>query len=197
MWNIRSVFSKFESDLIISFFQTKDLFVTTSINVLWAIMGGDRFSYDDDELKKLVEALNLYFHSGTKTGFLRQIKIIQKLFPKWAGVYEKELSEKLLDDFFQKVIKEHRQTISENPRDFIDLYIKELEKPDLKASFSQGTLIAICMDLFSGGAQSVHYSMGFCLLYSVLYPEWQEKVYDEIVAIVGKDRKPGVDDRKW
>lgn len=64
-------------------------------------MGGDRFSYDDAQLKKLVDALNLYFHSETKTGFLRQLKFVQRHFPKWAGVYEKELAESLLDQFFK------------------------------------------------------------------------------------------------
>lgn len=86
--------------------------------------------------------------------------------------------------------------MEDEPRDFLDVYLSELKNnPNLKPSFSEETLLHVCTDLFSAGAESVGNSLGFCLLYLVLYPEWQEKIYEEIISVAGEDQPPSMDDK--
>lgn len=96
----------------------------------------------------------------------------------------------------QKTFDEHKATRSDVPRDFIDVYLAALENPYRKPSFSEEAMMAVCMDLFSGGAESVSNTLAFCVLYLVLYPEWQEKVFQEVDSVLGKEGRPRLKDRK-
>lgn len=79
---------------------------------------------------------------------------------------------------------------------FIDAYLEEIEKHDKHLSFTKETLIQVCADLFSAGSESVSDSIAFTLLYSILYPEWQERVYQEIKAYVDSNSSSFINDRK-
>lgn len=56
-------------------------------------------------------------------------------------------------------------------------------------------LITVGNDLFTAGAETTSNSIDFVLLYMVLYPQVQEKLQDEIDRVVGRSRKPTLDDR--
>lgn len=56
-------------------------------------------------------------------------------------------------------------------------------------------LIITCFDLFAAGAESVSNTLSFSLLYSVLNPEVQRKVQNELDDVVGRDRRPNLNDR--
>ena len=49
------------SDGVVDF---KGLFNLSLLNVLWSIVGGERFKHDDDRLKKLLNGVNLFIRSG-------------------------------------------------------------------------------------------------------------------------------------
>lgn len=51
------------------------------------------------------------------------------------------------------------------------------------------------MDLFSAGAESTSNSIEFILLYMVLYPEVQAKMQEELDRVLGRARKPKLDDK--
>lgn len=96
----------------------------------------------------------------------------------------------------QKTFKEHRQTKEAEPRDFIDSYLNELEKPDHKESFTEETMMAVCMDLFGGGGDSIANTLSFCVLYLVLYPEWQKKLFNEINDWLGSSGRVSLSHQK-
>jgi cytochrome P450 len=52
-----------------------------------------------------------------------------------------------------------------------------------------------CQDLFNAGGDSVDNTLGFCLLYMVLHPHVQSAVQRELDSVVGRDRRPTVEDK--
>jgi cytochrome P450 len=56
-------------------------------------------------------------------------------------------------------------------------------------------LIVTCFDLFAAGAESVSNTLSFALLYTVLHPEVQRMVQNELDDVVGRDRRPNLNDR--
>jgi cytochrome P450 len=60
---------------------------------------------------------------------------------------------------------------------------------------SEDGLILILLDLFSAGAESVANSLDYAMLYLILNPHIQRKVHEELDAVVGRSRRPTMDDR--
>ena len=60
---------------------------------------------------------------------------------------------------------------------------------------SEDGLVMILLDLFSAGAEAVANSLDYALLYMILHPHIQRKVQEELDAVVGRSRKPSLDDR--
>lgn len=71
--------------------------------------------------------------------------------------------------------------------------IPDLSKYDIL--FVEEGLIITCFDLFAAGAESVSNTLSFSLLYTVLYPEVQRKVQNMLDDVVGRERRPCLDDR--
>lgn len=57
-------------------------------------------------------------------------------------------------------------------------------------------LAATVIDIFGAGMQTTAMTLLWTILYLVKYPEIQERIYEEIVANVGKDRLPTWSDRE-
>jgi cytochrome P450 len=49
--------------------------------------------------------------------------------------------------------------------------------------------------LFSAGGDTTNNTLGFCLLYMVLHPHVQSAVQKELDSVVGRNRKPSIEDR--
>ena len=53
--------AKSNPDNIVDF---KGIFVVSVVNILWAIVGGERFRRDDERFKRLLEDIDLFFRAG-------------------------------------------------------------------------------------------------------------------------------------
>jgi len=92
------------------------------------------------------------------------------------------------------IVKQHKETFDEeNPRDFIDMYLKEIKSsPD--ASFDDEQLLVSVFDLFSAGSETTATTLAWAVNYMITNPEVQTKVQQEIDDVLG-DRPPSLDDR--
>ena len=61
--------------------------------------------------------------------------------------------------------------------------------------FSEENLITILYDLFVAAGDTTSGTLAFGLLWLTLNPEVQEKCYEEIVKVIGKDRLPQLTDK--
>ncbi|KAI7794517.1 cytochrome P450, partial [Triplophysa rosa] len=97
-------------------------------NIICSIVFGDRFEYDNKRFAYLLKILNENFMlTGSPLGQIFNMVPFIKHFP---GPHQKILqnANELLG-FIREEVKEHRQTLDpENPRDFIDAYLLEIEK---------------------------------------------------------------------
>ncbi|EFX83753.1 hypothetical protein DAPPUDRAFT_301662 [Daphnia pulex] len=166
-------------------FEFKNYFNISLVNALWVMLASARFERDDPRLKSLVELFDVVFRSGdiVRVAFPCPA-ILMKLFP---AVFAKLGRMDLLKEvwkFIEEAIDEHKQNPSVEPRDFIDVYLKEVEKNN-DDSFSEEQLISLIFDLFIAGGDTTGNSIGFVLLYLIHHPDVQRKMQEELDSVCG------------
>lgn len=100
--------------------------------------------------------------------------------------------------FIKEEVDKHRADWDpSSPRDFIDCYLTEIEKKkdDLEAGFHDEGLQYAVLDLFVAGTETTSTTLLWAFVYMMKYPEIQEKVQAEIDKVVGRYRRPSMDDR--
>jgi hypothetical protein len=60
---------------------------------------------------------------------------------------------------------------------------------------SEEGLAMILLDIFNPAVESVANSLDYCLVYMILHPHIQRKVQEELDSVVGRSRRPSMDDR--
>ncbi|KAJ4434999.1 hypothetical protein ANN_23571 [Periplaneta americana] len=183
----------------LNIFKVTGLFTVSALNVLWGMIAGIRYERNDERLQDLLKRLTEVFRAGNPTGPLTNIfPILKWIAPGLLGHTKTMDTLKSLQEFFRQSIREHHKSLDENnPRDLTDVYLKEMKRqydnPD--STFTEEGLITICLDMFAAGGEATTSTLGFCLLYMVVYPEVQKKVQKELDAVVGRDRRPTLEDR--
>jgi len=174
-------------------------FSLPSINILWSVLGGERLSTTDDEFMTLLHKIKMLFRTGNPSGDVLDVfPFLRFIFPGLAGYRERQSGTLFGHKFFRGSIREHLKTFDENaPRDFIDVYLNEIKKNDgiNNVTYTEDGLIMILLDLFSAGAESVANSLDYAMLYMILNPQVQRKIHEELDAVVGRSRRPSMDDR--
>ncbi|XP_046999526.1 methyl farnesoate epoxidase-like [Schistocerca americana] len=177
--------------------QVTELFGIHMVNVLWAVAAGSRFERHDARLKKLLEGVNETFRSGNPTGSMlrRMLPFLTKLAPGFTG-YTREVETRTeLQDFIREAVHQHRETLDvDNPRDFIDVYLREMDASK-DPTFTEDGLVATVFDLFGAGAESVSNTLAFAVMYLVLHPDVQQKLHKELDLVVGQARRVSLEDR--
>ena len=111
----------------------KGIFNVSVVNILWAIVAGRRYRRDDPNFNQLVANVDALIKTGNPS---RVLLPVPSFLIRWFPSLNKNLfgldSEKfkLVQVFIKEIIDEHLQTRSPGdvPRDFIDVYLDEMEK---------------------------------------------------------------------
>eukprot|EP00058_Branchiostoma_floridae_P019827 XP_002605317.1 hypothetical protein BRAFLDRAFT_89040 [Branchiostoma floridae] len=162
-----------------------DLQVTIA-NVICSTAFGSRFDYGDERFKKLGEAV-LIIVDRLGAGqiinvfpFLRFVPGVNKSL-RDVSKYNAKIHAFLWDE-----ISRHRHNLDrENPRDFLDFCLVELEKREKVEDFTEEQAMCLTYEFFIAGVDTLTNTMQWCLLYMVLYPDVQKKVQSELDAVVG------------
>ncbi|XP_072099258.1 cytochrome P450 2D3-like isoform X2 [Mobula birostris] len=99
--------------------------------------------------------------------------------------------------FFQDVIMSHKETWDPNyTRDFIDALLTQQEKTknDPNTSFVETKMIMTVAGLFAAGTETTSTTLSWGLLFMVLHPDVQSRVHEEIDRVIGKGRRPRLED---
>ncbi|KAF8764665.1 cytochrome P450 2J1-like [Argiope bruennichi] len=105
------------------------------------------------------------------------------------------------EKFVQAIIDEHKTTYDpENPRDIIDEYFKERDKRRSRGDptaeyFTDKVLRGTLMQIMGDGALVVASFTSLIMKGLLLYPDEQDKLYNEIVEVIGLDRQPTIEDK--
>ncbi|XP_044126551.1 cytochrome P450 2J6-like [Bufo gargarizans] len=167
-------------------------------NIICSIVFGRRYDYDDSTFQDILNLVCEHMKMATQFwaqlynafGFVRHLPLPhQKIFK----------NVKIVFGFLRKVVEEHKRTrVPEQPRDYIDCYLDEMDKvqrDDNKSTFEEENLFTCLVDLFVAGTETTSSSLDWCLLYMMLYPDIQEKCREEIDKIRGERDHVDYEDR--
>nr|XP_033785240.1 cytochrome P450 2D17-like isoform X1 [Geotrypetes seraphini] len=166
-------------------------------NVIASMMFGDRFEYDDKKFQKLLYFLDENMKLGK--GLLPQILNVAPWLRHVPGPHQKFVSCILnFLSFLEEIVEEHKTSWDPaHQRDYIDAFLEEMEKAkeDPGSTFKETTLLAVTCDLFGAGTETTATTLRWALLLVLLYPDIQRRVHEEIDRVIGRDRRPALDDQ--
>ncbi|XP_077988402.1 cytochrome P450 2U1-like [Glandiceps talaboti] len=164
-------------------------------NIICSIAFGKRFEYTDSEFVRIMDHMWKWLSLTSELFFVVGLpKLLQIPFRKKMADFVFFANQ--VKAFCINQIKEHRASLDkENIRDFVDAYLVEASK-DVNDEFTDDELEHILLDLFTAGTDTTATTLKWAILFMVLHPEIQDKVYDEINEVVGVNRLPSLTDRE-
>ncbi|KAM3620544.1 uncharacterized protein V6R79_025141 [Siganus canaliculatus] len=178
-------------------FRPAGLFNNAVSNIICHLVMGKRFDYSDHNfqlmLKCLSEAIQL---EGTMWGLLYDaFPSVMKHLPGPHNTIFSDYNAVL--DFISEEVKIHKKDLDHNnPRDYIDAFVIEMEKhKDSQLGFTETNLAMCSMDLFLAGTETTATTLLWALVYLMKNPDIQDKVQAEIDRVIGQTRLPTMADR--
>ncbi|XP_049630563.1 cytochrome P450 2J2-like [Suncus etruscus] len=164
-------------------------------NIICSVTFGERFEYQDEKFQELLMLLDkaICLETSAWCQFCDAFPIIIDFLPGPHRTLFKYWEKLKL--FVAQVIENHRRNWNPDElRDFIDAYLKEIEKhkEDTTSSFNKENLIYTTLDLFFAGTETTSTTLRWALLYMALYPDIQEKVHAEINRVIGPMQQPSM-----
>ncbi|XP_002738774.1 cytochrome P450 2U1-like [Saccoglossus kowalevskii] len=165
-------------------------------NIIFSIIFGRRFRHDDQDFRNL---LTIHYRNMRLCGAASAVNFIPILQYLPFGNFKRVLKNHIYLRTCQiEMIEKHRQT--HNPtdiRDFLDLYIQEIEMREKKgqaSSFDYDNIRRVANDLFTVGTETTATTILWSLLYMITYPNIQKRIQKELFDVLG-DRLPTIDDK--
>lgn len=175
-----------------------NFFATYILNTLWTMMAGIRYKPSDPRMVLLQTILYELFSAIDMVGCLfSHFPFLSILAPKSSGYTEFVRIHQRIWQFLRDEIAVHKSRFDPNTedKDFMDVYVRVLREHGDVNTYSEGQLVATCLDMFMAGTETTNKSMSFCFSYLVREQGVQKKAQEEIDRVVGKDRMPCLDDR--
>ncbi|XP_058513228.1 cytochrome P450 2J1 [Ochotona princeps] len=162
-------------------------------NIICCITFGERFEYHDSQFQELLKLIDEVMHleAAFQCQLYNAFPSIMKFIP---GPHQTLFSNwERLELFVSRIIENHKKDWNpEEPRDFIDAYLKEMTMANVTSSFTEKNLICCTLDLFLAGTETTSTTLRWGLLYMAMYPEVQEKVHAEIDSVIGRWQQPSM-----
>ncbi|KFV09659.1 Cytochrome P450 2J6, partial [Pterocles gutturalis] len=168
-------------------------------NVICAVVFGYHFSDEDKSFHELISATKNFFQF-TGSSLHQLYETFPRLMRYLPGPHKTALSNyDFLSSFARKEVRRHvERGIPDEPKDFIDFYLAEIEKSKegVKPKYDEENLVYVINDLFLGGSETSSTTLYWGLLYMVVHPDIQEKVQKEIDAVLGPSQLICYEDRR-
>ncbi|XP_070559962.1 cytochrome P450 2B4-like [Ptychodera flava] len=167
-------------------------------NVISSLCFGQRFRYDDPTFRHLIQMFHDFSQNVASTSiidffpFLRHFS--SPIFKRIYDPYDSILT------YAKQEIERHRQVLDmEAPNDFIDAFLARMERDRLsgtRSSFTDENLSQGVFELFFGGINTTFYSLTWAIFYTVVFPEIQRKIHQEMDEVLDSDEMPFTSDKK-
>ena len=172
----------------------ENLFNFPIINILWKIVASKRYDPSLSETREMMKGVGVLFTEGPPLiGFFIQNPHIRKIIRTKGEKGELRLKELLRSQVYEHE-KELKLDTSAEPKDFIDMYLKQIDTIGTKISeapegdlenFNIEQLVSICMDLFQAGSETSSTTLSWALMMLALYPDVQDRCHEEISKVLG------------
>nr|AGN04309.1 cytochrome P450 [Oryzias melastigma] len=170
----------------------------TVANIICHLVFGRRFEYGDEKFRKLMLLFDraLQIEASVWAQLYNSFPPIMRCLPGPHQTLKRIWRE--VQDFIGEELEEHkRRWDPADARDYIDLYLAEIQKTkgQQDSMFDEENLIMCVLDLFVAGSETTSTTLRWAFLYMAKHPEIQEKVQSEIHRVIGKSRPPCMEDR--
>lgn len=172
--------------------EVTNLFNLSVINGLWKIVTGARFNLEDPKLKNLVKRLEYLFYIFGNASLLLTFPSLRHVFPEWTGW--KKCRECVADlcELVRTFMDDHKSKFSmtEEPKDFIDAYLKEIQESQPGSSFhgelGEQNLQSVVLDLLMAGSETTSskildfYNGLICFIFHFSMVDMESFINDQI-----------------
>ncbi|XP_061536788.1 cytochrome P450 2F3-like [Phycodurus eques] len=169
-------------------------------NVICSLVFGQRFDYADADFLRLLSIISeiLQFVASP----LGQLyNIFPWLIERLPGCQHKVFGHmEVVRSFINEKIQQHQDSMEPGtPRDYIDCFLNRIqqEKRNEATEFFYENLQATVMNLFMAGTETSSSTIRYALSVFIKHPEVQEKMQQEIDAVIGRERCVNMEDRKF
>ncbi|XP_027146361.1 cytochrome P450 2J6 [Larimichthys crocea] len=178
-------------------FNPAGLFNNAVSNIICQLVMGKRFDYSDHKFRIMLKYLSeIVALEGSVWGLLYDsFPNVMKHLP---GPHNKIFSHfDSVIEFIGEEVKSHKKNLDRNnPRDYIDTFIIEMENhKESDLGFTETNLAMCSTDLFLAGTETTSTTLLWALVYLIKYPDIQDKVHAEIDRVIGQARPPSMGDR--
>ncbi|XP_019641598.1 PREDICTED: cytochrome P450 2U1-like [Branchiostoma belcheri] len=179
-------------------FNMTKIIQTAVSNIISTMLCGTRYEYDHPGFQRFIANVALNFKFS-------RLSMLPNHYPwtKWVPGLNTEFNQTLecnqeIRDHIREQLVEHVTSFDpSNIRDFMDAYLDEIRHQDDKNStVNEDQLVQVIRDMFVAGIENIATALRWALLYSVLYPDIQAKVQEEIDQVLGGGGTPTMADRK-
>ncbi|KAM4042286.1 cytochrome P450 2K1-like isoform 1-T1 [Anomaloglossus baeobatrachus] len=157
-------------------------------NIIVAILLNQRFDYEDPTILKLVSLINENIRLFG-TPLVRLFNSIPLLIHWMPGAHNKIMANiREFHSFLKTTFTKQRKELDVNDqRNLIDSFLVKQQEgtPESTEYFHDENLIALVDNLFVAGMETTSTTLRWGLLLMMKYPEIQEKVHNEIEAVIG------------
>uniref|UniRef100_A0A8C9V5R9 Cytochrome P450, family 2, subfamily X, polypeptide 7 n=1 Tax=Scleropages formosus TaxID=113540 RepID=A0A8C9V5R9_SCLFO len=172
------------------------LFHKAASNIICSILFGNRYEHDDEFLQRLLKIFReiTTMVNGPWTMLYDTLPFLKYFQLPFKKTFENmEILKKIAAD----QIAQHKSTqVPEEPRDFIDCYLDEMEKRGEGFSlFNESQLIILCVELHIAGTDTISNTLLTAYLYLTTHPDVQARCQQEIDAVLGDRAHASFEDR--
>ncbi len=160
-------------------FDNKLLVLNALSNVLCAVLFGKRYEYSDADFRYIMDCLDKQTKLVGSGGAQLFIPGAQYL-PK-SNHPETDMTKMTqnFSGFLSAIVRDHQKIYdAQNLHDYIDVYLKEMEKArEVTSELNEPNLLTTLSQLFFAGTDTSATSIRWALMFLMEYPEIQKKVY--------------------
>uniref|UniRef100_A0A8C5WDJ8 Cytochrome P450 n=1 Tax=Leptobrachium leishanense TaxID=445787 RepID=A0A8C5WDJ8_9ANUR len=172
-------------------------------NVISAMVFGKRFLPEDEAFQELHKATDLVI-AAPGTLWARIYDLAPHLMRHLPGPHQRTFHYfYIMCTFIKNEVKEHCELFRSElgagqEKDLIDYYLTQMSKTqsDSISTYNEENLVHLVADLFMTGTETVATTLCWALLYMVSFPDIQEKVQQELDAVLEASHIIDYEDRK-
>uniref|UniRef100_A0A672YG86 Cytochrome P450 2J6-like n=1 Tax=Sphaeramia orbicularis TaxID=375764 RepID=A0A672YG86_9TELE len=178
-------------------FNPGGLFNNAVSNIICQLVMGKRFDYSNHNFQMMLKFLSelLQLEGSIWAQLYESFPRLMKHLP---GPHNTMFTDfNFILDFISEEVERHKQDLDRNnPRDYIDAFLIEMEKhKESDLGFTESNLALCSLDLFLAGTETTSTTLLWALVYLMKNPDIQEKVHAEIDKVIGQSRLPTMADR--
>lgn len=179
-------------------FNPQATIATAVSNIICSVVFGHRFEYSDERFRRVLQ-LDTEAVLAAGSPYAQLYDVLPGLMKHLPGPHQTvHRNYRQILEFLSQEIQKHQEDLNpDDPRDYVDVYLGEMEKKkqDPLAGFNMDTLLVCTLDLVEAGTETTATTLRWALVLMMNYPEIQEKVQAEIDVVIGQSRQPTLTDR--